>query len=793
MSVCELSIRRNLPNSNTRSYKSRTELVPLMMAWLPTCGMCHANHTPLTADEVAVHWMNYSQQIPITPQQCQRLAALFPSITLGVLEPPHIKKLLAELQEVLSIKKYKDACQRFVCAFLPPLFKELWQKQQSATTVVEGRAARSNTVSMPLLAEMLVRMGSSQTGPYCLEHLQKLQELMGPTQFERFCYVLFTLEHGQKSLVPPTSPHTTELDLDEMGRPYGAAYCAFKLCLPPGYQTQTVTISPGSSPSGGTRLDDQVGPALQARQDRLRILQTEYEVCELNQRDRTIQLAAANSQLLNAQRLQQSLKQEYEAKLKAVQGELVVHQNSLKTLESEVESGKQVLSAKYDAVTDVKMEIYRIMRAVCDLTQVVGGKRRRADDNDGSCNNHETTGATDDEPDDMVGQRIKQYRAWMKEQESLMQPSHLGAPHTLATSVPHTYPLQYEWCYDEANNAAAPQWKPFPYFYCHMILEAALHASTHPTPTWSTGYDTTSTPCLYLCTGSHSNAIVPYRCDVTAFKQTNELSGVSRGLHRRPIGTHPPVTRMYSSDYRPHWLRMHSLFPKQPTTQWFHSTMVVPIDLVSPHGKKIVDAVLSTREHVRVEVAAAYQLQNLQQELMYQVRRAQMEAEMVEDLEHLSLVQSGQSVTGFDDTYTKTLIAGRIEQCNIFHGTKAQNVQSIIDRGLCIDRALTANASPVNQYGVGIYVATTSRISLDHKFAAPSGVLGKQHQCVFLGDCLTGWSIEGTSSMLRAPPLSRTGYPGANYHSSHGYHKQILNLFHNDQVRLHTLVILKCL
>lgn len=399
-----------------------------------------------------------------------------------------------------------------------------------------------------------------------------------------------------------------------------------------------------------------------------------------------------------------------------------------------------------------------------------------------------------------------------------------NAAASTAVSKAHPSLLEYAWYITvektQQSTASSALWTLIEPYYAQFILEWTYQNSVQ-------GKQSNISVTIYR----HSpqfQYLIPCQYNMGAMTQTNLLNAHEFRIKRERI-TKPVQTRIYHNMKFPvHWIRYPSMHPPAPTSEWVNSTMLIPMDKSSARYQFLEKSIMDSSQGLNIQVEALFQLQNVTQLSAYNARKAAMRLEMAEDLEYIqqkkfkslmftpppvkrtkrspgsaaasSSSSSSSSNTGVhsSEEWVAKMINEDVEVCNVYHGTKPELVQSIIDRGLCIDRAANANANQVNQFGAGIYVGTTSYISLNrvNNYAPPSGVttgtVTNTRQCLFIADCLTGWSMQGTRADLRASPLLRPGYPGCNYHSTWGHDRTYLNLWANDQVLLHTFAVIKC-
>lgn len=416
---------------------------------------------------------------------------------------------------------------------------------------------------------------------------------------------------------------------------------------------------------------------------------------------------------------------------------------------------------------------------------------------------------------------------------------------SLLRSTPCAYPLTHQWFHDSSTSfspaspngsdsdpdvittwqagtsPSATKWKLIDSFSCQMILESCYRAPRKPvkSPDSSTGFHRGHQLLMFLYSESTKTLIEHSFHIVDMTMRTKGTSSKPVRIMRLPVSTTKcpvPTTVMYDMPFPKHWLVHPTLYPARPTSQWSNGTVMVPIDVDSARWNELRDVIRESERSMTIQVHVMFQLQNIQHECAYVSRRAQMELEMAEDLATIRQMNDDEENAPDDDDensqddppavirkpgqmkWIDTMIDRQLEIKNTFHGTHVKNMQSIIDRGLCIHRSRAAKPDPVNQYGGGVYMSRSSSISLDKRNGNYAPAFNGEFihiscstpvQCLFIGDCLTGWSKLGHSSEQFAPPLNRHGYEGSNYHSAHCRDKQILNLWNSDQVRLHTFSI----
>ena len=386
------------------------------------------------------------------------------------------------------------------------------------------------------------------------------------------------------------------------------------------------------------------------------------------------------------------------------------------------------------------------------------------------------------------------------------------------------YPLQHEWYYNDTytgnNPIPANGGKVFPQFFVQMMLEIAYYY--HLPENKALLNDMTSgvvalkkapfTAYIFPNASSSSSHAytVPYELNVITNQQINLNTNTVRTLERRPITNMQDrkILAYPSISFPSTWIKESKIFPSFPTQQWYNESVLMPVDDI--RFKEVNDIIQKGCGSLRVVVEGVFQVQNAKWYEAYQTHKKAMELEMAEDLREIEVwkrngynnslansIENNTKTFPDDKPWWKTLIRGKIEQKNVFHGTSVTSVNSIIDRGLCLDRSLAARSNPIALYGAGIYFGVTPFVSLNPSNGyAPSsyGPLGTPARSFcFMGDILSGWSKKGTQSEPCAAALGRPGYNGSNFHSTHDFNPNTTKIavWSSNQILLHTLLIVQ--
>ncbi len=271
-----------------------------------------------------------------------------------------------------------------------------------------------------------------------------------------------------------------------------------------------------------------------------------------------------------------------------------------------------------------------------------------------------------------------------------------------------------------------------------------------------------------------------------------------------------------------HWIREPGFFPERPTAEWIQHTVLMPAPRDSDWYRRTqtrLEESLRAAPGAPLEVAieAVFQIQNLRLYSAYHDQKRRMRAEMQIDLDTLSS-SSSSSASSSSDWFAQNSIKRQLEVRDVFHGTYAGNMDSIIEHGLRYDLFTSKQAQlrGEHHFGVGNYVSSSALYVLNPingYCRVPSSYASESCCSLFVGDCLPGWSRAVDPSLVREQTVSkvldRPDAPGAQYHSTHNANPQgytsrvrkefvrscepqeVICLFRAEQVYLHTLVLLR--